>query len=73
MPSFAGWLAAIVAAASLIEARPLQSERVPHEKREISSRVWVKRDRVAPDALLPMKIGLKQQNLEKGYEYLMDV
>jgi len=34
---------------------------------------WIKRERVAGDAILPIKIGLKQQNLDKGYDWLMDV
>jgi tripeptidyl-peptidase-1 len=44
-----------------------------HERRDVPSRAWIKRDRVLPSAHLPVKIGLKQQNLDKGYGYLMDV
>lgn len=75
MLSLSRCLVAIVAVASLIYAKPLQSgyTHVVHEKRETPSRAWVKRDPVAPHALLPMKIGLKQQNLHNGYEYLIDV
>jgi tripeptidyl-peptidase-1 len=58
-----------------VSGRPLSS--FPgydlHEKRERPSRAWIKRDRVLPSAILPIKIGLKQQNLENGYDYLMDV
>ena len=56
------------------DARPNLSKRYElHEKRDYPSRAWHKRDRVVPHAILPMKIGLKQQNLEKSYDYLMDV
>jgi len=44
-----------------------------HEKRNAPHREWVKRDRISPRAKLPVRIGLKQRNLEKGYDFLMDV
>lgn len=34
---------------------------------------WVKREKVAADSLLPMRIGLKQFNLADGHEKLMDM
>lgn len=33
---------------------------------------WEKRGRVPPNAVLPMRIGLKQSNLEVGHDMLMD-
>ena len=73
MFSFSRCLVALLAGFTLIDAKPLQSRYDAHEKREVPSRAWIKRDPVARNALLPMKIGLKQQNLHRGYDYLLDV
>ena len=54
-------------------AAPYPASHTLHEKRHTSSSPWVKRDRIPADALLPMRIGLTQRNLEKGYDFLMDV
>lgn len=46
---------------------------VIHEKRDfeaVTSRVT---KRAAADTLVPVRIALKQRNLDKGMEYLMDV
>lgn len=44
---------------------------VLHEKRDFPSSN--KRTRVAADAVLPVRIALTQSNLDKGYEYLLEV
>jgi tripeptidyl-peptidase-1 len=44
-----------------------------HERRNAPHREWIKRDRISARTILPVRIGLKQQNLEKGHEFLMDV
>jgi tripeptidyl-peptidase-1 len=36
-------------------------------------RDWVKGARIEKTAVIPMRIGLTQTNLEKGYDYLMEV
>lgn len=65
--------AAIAALASTALAAPAQLERhVLHEKRD-SSRNWIKRDRVDSQVTLPVRIGLVQSNLDRGYEYLNEV
>jgi tripeptidyl-peptidase-1 len=64
---------AILAAAALSGAAPAPVKHVLHEKREERSLDWVKGDRVESNAILPVRIGLTQNNLEKGYDYLMDV
>ena len=48
---------------------------VVHEELDVvsSSSRWVKRNRVDADAILPMRIGLAQSNLDRAWEYLMDV
>lgn len=66
-------VAIITALVAISEARPAPVSHVLHEKRHVPSQTWIKRDRVSSDALLPIKIGLKQQNLHKGYDYLLDV
>ncbi|KHN98389.1 Peptidase S8/S53, subtilisin/kexin/sedolisin [Metarhizium album ARSEF 1941] len=51
------------------------SHHVVHERRDVgavSGRV-VKRAAASADALVPVRIALKQRNLDKGMEYLMDV
>jgi tripeptidyl-peptidase-1 len=63
----------LAAIAAVSDARPAPATHALHEKRLVQSNTWIKRDRVASDALLPIKIGLKQQNLHKGYDYLLDV
>jgi tripeptidyl-peptidase-1 len=45
-----------------------------HEKREFGNPKWVSSD-VELDSrfILPLSIGLAQQNLDKGHDFLMDV
>lgn len=50
-----------------------RSSLVSHEKRHVSRTQWMKRNRIASTALLPVRIGLAQSNLEKGHDFLMDV
>lgn len=58
---------------ALAAAAAVPVNHVLHEKRDEPSVFWVKRDRVAKDALLPMRIGLKQSNLHTLYDKLMEV
>lgn len=44
-----------------------------HEKRDVHSSRWTKLGRVRPEAILPVRIALSQNNLDKGHDYLMDV
>jgi tripeptidyl-peptidase-1 len=46
---------------------------VVHEKRDAVQRRWVRGNPVDPDHILPVRIGLKQTNLEKGMDYLLEV
>ncbi|KAF8856879.1 putative protease S8 tripeptidyl peptidase I [Acephala macrosclerotiorum] len=66
-------LSILSALAALINAAPAPMKHVLHEERAIASRDWVKSARMEKDAIVPMKIGLTQTNLEKGYAYLMEV
>lgn len=44
---------------------------VIHE-RAVSTNDWVKRGNINPDGLLPVRIGLTQQNLSQGHDLLME-
>ena len=44
-----------------------------HEERDVHSSRWTKLGRVRPEAILPVRIALAQNNLDKGHGYLMDV
>ncbi|KAJ5231615.1 Aorsin [Penicillium citrinum] len=66
-------LCAILAAAALSEAVPAPIKHVLHEKRDKQHHDWIQGDRVESHAILPVRIGLTQNNLEKGHDFLMDV
>jgi tripeptidyl-peptidase-1 len=51
----------------------LYRNHVVHEKRSGVPPSWQKQGRVSKDVVLPVRIGLAQNNLEKGHSYLMDV
>ncbi|KAH9221158.1 Pro-kumamolisin, activation domain-containing protein [Leptodontidium sp. 2 PMI_412] len=66
------WFAIGIAATGQCAAVP--KSHVLHEKRDATtSHQWVKREQIPSSAILPMRIGLKQQNLENGHDYLMDI
>lgn len=54
-------------------AIPAPAAHAPHEKRLVIPRLWQRESRIESDAILPVRIGLTQKNLDNGYEYLMDV
>ena len=68
-------LSAIVAVAfaACSYAAPYVPAHAIHEKRDYTPSDWVKRSRVPATATIPVRIGLTQSNLEKGYDFLMDV
>lgn len=66
-------LSVVAALAALINAAPKPISHVVHEERTVVSRDWIKGARVEKAAIIPMRIGLVQTNLEKGYDYLMEV
>ena len=67
---FATTLAGIFA---LCEAVPTPSTYAIHEKRSSIPRLWTRGNRVESDAILPIRIGLTQSNLNDGEALLMDV
>ena len=66
-------LVVAVALAVVSSAAPAPSTHALHEKRDAPASDWVKGARIEGDAILPMRIGLTQTNLEKGYDFLMEV
>lgn len=67
-------LAVITGLAAYASAAPAPILHVVHEKRSSQLGKWTRRDlKVSRDAVIPMSIGLKQRNLDNGYEFLMDV
>jgi tripeptidyl-peptidase-1 len=64
-------LGGLVACAS---AAPTTRTSSLHERRELGATHWIARDiKLNKDAVIPMSIGLTQQNLDRGYQFLMDV
>lgn len=46
---------------------------VVHEKRNPLGPKWQKRDTLDANSAIPVRIALKQTNLEKGMDYLLEV
>jgi tripeptidyl-peptidase-1 len=65
--------AALLALGIGCHAIPTPNTHALHEKRSSLPRFWERGSRVESDAILPVRIGLAQSNLDKAYEYLMDV
>ena len=67
----------IVAVAALFSAvtvaAPSNTKHVLHEKRDGKPHHWGKRSRAPSDGILPLRIGLRQRNLENADEYIRDV
>ncbi|KAI1389168.1 putative alkaline serine protease AorO [Hypoxylon trugodes] len=54
--------------------RSIPDTHIQHEKRtEIQARSWTKMARAVPDAKIPVRIGLKQRNLQSGHDLLMEI
>ncbi|KAI8623569.1 putative protease S8 tripeptidyl peptidase I [Xylariaceae sp. FL1651] len=66
--SFSVLLLVVTAAAAVVPR-----SHVVHEKRDSTGGRWMKRGRAGRSRTLPVRIGLAQSNLDKGYEYLMSV
>ncbi|XXG96353.1 hypothetical protein Hte_002635 [Hypoxylon texense] len=54
--------------------RSIPDTHIQHEKRTaVQARSWTKVERAVPDAVLPMRIGLRQQNLQSGHDLLVEI
>lgn len=58
---------------SVVRALPAPVTHSLHEKRSSLPRLWARGDRVDRNAILPVRIGLSQQNMEDSYSHLMEV
>jgi len=67
--------ASLVAAlyAGLVTSAPGAWRHVVHEERGAHGKDWVKGDKVDGAAILPIRIGLTQTNLDDGHDLLMEV
>lgn len=65
-------LLALVALIASVIAAP-STTHVLHEKRDALPFGWERHDKLPSRDVLPMRIALKQSNLDKAEEYLMDV
>ncbi|KAI9509938.1 subtilisin-like protein [Russula earlei] len=64
----------LLAISSLVAAAPSRrANHVVHERRSVEPRNWMKSRRVDPYKVLPLRIGLAQQNLEQLEELLMAI
>ncbi|KAI8628143.1 subtilisin-like protein [Xylariaceae sp. FL1651] len=77
--AFVAGLALEVAAGPVAHDNTLKQREVPrthvlHERHAPHwGQKWTKRAKVPADAVLPMRIGLKQSNLDAGHDKLMDI
>jgi tripeptidyl-peptidase I len=63
-----------LAICSLALAAPSQrSDHVVHERRDTTPAGWVKSRRADADKIIPLRIGMKQQNIHMLEDLLMDV
>lgn len=67
-------LTTIVTVFSLAHAAPSASTWAIHERRQLGHPAWEARSsEVDGRTIIPLSIGLTQQNLGKGHDFLMDV
>jgi len=64
---------AVAALMAVTNALPAPNTHDVHEIRREGSSGYVKRVRLEGNAVIPVRIGLKQTGLDNAYEHLMDV
>ena len=63
----------VLAIVAFANGVPAGLKHAVHEKRDTPALDWVKSARIEADAVLPMRIGLTQTNLDRGYDHVMEV
>jgi len=63
----------LVALATFVNAAPAAFKHAVHEERSAPSKDWIKGARIEGSAILPMRIGLTQNNLHQGEKLIMEV
>ncbi|KAI1827579.1 peptidase S8/S53 domain-containing protein [Xylaria intraflava] len=66
-------LAVTLASSAVSSLAAPSGKHVLHEKRGAVPHLWEKRDRAAPSQVLPIRIGLRQRNLENAERYIYEV
>lgn len=61
----------LIALAACALAAP--AGHIVHERRAALPAAWEKESQLSARAILPMRIGLAQSNLDRGHDMLMDV
>lgn len=54
-------------------AAKIYTNTVVHEQRDFIPKSWSRLEKANKNIRLPIRIGMKQMNLEKGHEILMDM
>lgn len=74
-PVPAAYIALLAASIGAVASTTLETRgsHLVHEKRGLVNTPWRKGARVHRDAILPVRIGLAQSNLDDAYEHLMDL
>lgn len=67
------WALSIATLVSAVPSRSRRSDLVLHEKRAVEPLDWEITRRLEPTAVLPMRFGLQQSNLDKIEEMLLSV
>jgi tripeptidyl-peptidase-1 len=65
-----GWL--LFGLSGVVTCSPRSTHAV-HEKRHTLPMAWTKHSRASKDAILPVRIGLNQRNLEHSERFLEDI
>jgi tripeptidyl-peptidase-1 len=56
------------------QKREIPSTHVQHERHVPQlARRWTKREKLAPTKMMPMRVGIKQFNLDAGHDRLMEI
>jgi tripeptidyl-peptidase-1 len=66
-------IASLLALTATVQSAAVPQTHAIHEKRDIISTQWIKRQKLGSLDVLPIRIGLRQKNLHRGHEFLMDV
>ncbi|KAI1295167.1 peptidase S8/S53 domain-containing protein [Xylaria venustula] len=70
---FSTLVVALASSAATTLAAPSPNKHVLHEKRDGEPHAWEKRDRAARSQVLPIRIGLRQRNIENAERYIHEV
>ena len=66
-------LVILLSTAACVHSLVLPPTHAVHERREIHSAQWARRNRLSAEVVLPMRVGLTQSNLDKGHDSLMEL